>query len=77
MVGNANVSSSIFAMLFVGWLVGVAMGAGLALYLRRRRSYETHNTNLPLTTSPAAAVRAGLSLHPLLDKCDIMIVFCC
>ena len=55
-VGGANVSSSIFAMLFVGWLVGVAMGAGLALYLRGRRSHEAGNKNLSLTASPAAAV---------------------
>ncbi len=57
-VGSANVSSSIFAMLFVGWLVGLAMGSGLVLYLRRRRSYRTGSKELPLTTSPATAVRA-------------------
>ena len=57
-VGSANVSSSIFAMLFVGWLIGLAMGSGLVLYLRRRRRYGTGTKELPLTTSPAAAVRA-------------------
>ncbi|CAL5220964.1 g3070 [Coccomyxa viridis] len=54
-VGSANVSSSIFAMLFVGWLIGLAMGSGLVLYLRRRRRYGTGTKELPLTTSPAAA----------------------
>lgn len=62
-VGNANVSSSIFAMLFVGWLIGLAMGSGLVLCLRRRRSYRTGSKpELPLTTSPAAAVRTPLSV---------------
>ena len=57
-VGSANVSSSIFAMLLVGWLVGMAMGAGLALYLRGRRSHQKGNKNLSPIASPAAAVSA-------------------
>ncbi|CAK0783139.1 hypothetical protein CVIRNUC_006335 [Coccomyxa viridis] len=51
-VGSANVSSSLFAMLFVGWLVGLAMGAGVALYMRTRQSRNRRAVTDPI--SPTA-----------------------
>ena len=59
-VGSANVSSSIFAMLFVGWLVGLAMSAGMALYMRARHSRTRGAVIDPV--SPAAAVGPSI-LH--------------
>ena len=77
-MGSANVSSSIFAMLFVGWLVGLAMGAGLALYMRTRQSRTRGAVTDPI--SPAAAVRpsvvvftgvseASMHMYVIVHKC--------
>ena len=58
MVGSANVSSSIFAMLFVGWLVGLAMGAGLAIYMRTRQSRTRESVS-----------EASVYMYVLVQKC--------
>ena len=63
-VGSANVSSSIFAMLFVGGLIGVAMGTGLTLYLKARRARQTSSKESTQIASPAAPVSACLAVSP-------------
>ena len=60
-------------MLFVGWLVGLAMGAGLALYMRARQSRTRGAAIDPV--SPAAAVRPSvLHLRSVSEASGYMVV---
>ena len=68
LLGNANISGSIFTLLLIGWLVGIATGAGATMWWRKRRAYPPvlHAVH-PSVNTPGAPVSLLSSLHGLLS----------